>query len=121
MIAEPAAAEKPQLHPCAPARGSGRAPEGRSTPCATIVRRTTTGNSSLPRRRCWPLAQAIDPAHPPGPAARLTAFDRKLYNAPQEEQHSRTLRQAEREAPVPVQMELKRIIINEVHDQQVIM
>src|ERR1700726_104413 len=27
----------------------------------------------------------------------------------------------EREAPVPVQMELKRIIINEVHDQQVIM
>src|SRR5271157_1486821 len=30
-------------------------------------------------------------------------------------------RQAEREAPVPVQMELKRIIINEVHDQQVIM
>src|SRR5271168_287888 len=28
---------------------------------------------------------------------------------------------AESEAPVPVQMELKRIIINEVHDQQVIM
>src|SRR5256714_11671861 len=27
----------------------------------------------------------------------------------------------EREAPVQVQMELKRIIINEVHDQQVIM
>src|SRR5437016_11933478 len=27
----------------------------------------------------------------------------------------------EREAAVPVQMELKRIIINEVHDQQVIM
>src|SRR3954468_5284937 len=30
-------------------------------------------------------------------------------------------RLGEREAPVPVQMELKRIIINEVHDQQVIM
>src|SRR2546429_9182147 len=28
---------------------------------------------------------------------------------------------AEREASVPVQMELKRIIISEVHDQQVIM
>src|SRR5712692_526044 len=28
---------------------------------------------------------------------------------------------AEREAPVPVQMELKRIIISEIHDQQVIM
>jgi bifunctional DNase/RNase len=30
-------------------------------------------------------------------------------------------RNAEREPPVPVQMELKRIVINEVHEQQVIM
>jgi bifunctional DNase/RNase len=62
--------------------------------------------------------------------ARLTRFARKFYNAPQERQKppavdrrdpGRLWRRPEREAPVPVQMELKRIIINEVHDQQVIM
>ena len=56
-----------------------------------------------------------------GPAcgrASLTLFPRTLYNA---SRMPPARPSAEREAAVPVQMELKRIIISEVHEQQVIM
>jgi bifunctional DNase/RNase len=53
----------------------------------------------------------------------LTAFPRRFYNAqqaaiplPRDSPAS-----AEREAVVPVHMELKRIIISEIHEQQVIL
>jgi bifunctional DNase/RNase len=58
----------------------------------------------------------------------LTAFSGNSYNADRitiAAQHTSAapcrFDHGEREATVPVQMELKRIIISEVHDQQVIM
>jgi bifunctional DNase/RNase len=65
-----------------------------------------------------------------GRPAFLTVFPGKNYNAPQvaavaaageDGQTGPVPTHGESEALVPVQMELKRIIISEVHDQQVIM
>jgi uncharacterized protein len=66
---------------------------------------------------------------PEGAPPSLTGFAASIYNLNSERQPSPhrgaativTCAPAESEGLVPVQMELKRIIISEVHDQQVIM